>query len=403
MTSSILSQVELAPRDPILGITEAFNADPNPAKVNLGVGVYYDDFGKVPVLECVKRAEQLIIAESTPRTYLPIDGMPGYTRAVQGLVLGDDAAAVKEQRAITLQALGGTGALKLAADFLRRVTASVSSAQVWISDPSWENHRALFEGAGFEVKNYPYYDASTHGLNFEAMLGALRQLPTGAIVVLHACCHNPTGVDLSSDQWQRVIEVVRSRNLVPILDMAYQGFADGLASDGAVVKQFAAAMSPVFIASSFSKSFSLYGERIGALTVVTQSKDEAARVLSQLKRVVRTNYSNPPMHGCQIVTKVLTNPELRTLWEQELATMRERIKKMRGALVDKVQAKKPGLDLNFVLKQRGMFSYSGLSKEIVAKLRSQYSIYAIDSSRICVAALNNNNVARVAEAIAALA
>jgi aromatic-amino-acid transaminase len=400
MTSSILSQVELAPRDPILGITEAFNADPNPAKVNLGVGVYYDESGKVPVLECVKRAEQLIIAETTPRTYLPIDGMPGYTRAVQGLVLGDDAPAVKDQRAITLQALGGTGALKLAADFLRRFDPK---AQVWISDPSWENHRALFEGAGFEVKNYPYYDAATHGLNFAAMIDALGQLPSGAIVVLHACCHNPTGVDLTSEQWQRVLEVVRSRNLVPILDIAYQGFAEGLASDGAVVKQFAAGMSPVFVASSFSKSFSLYGERIGALTVVTMSKDEATRVLSQLKRVVRTNYSNPPMHGCQIVTKVLTSPELRMLWEQELATMRERIKQMRGALVDKVRAKKPGLDLSFVLKQRGMFSYSGLSKEIVAKLKSQYSIYAIDSSRICVAALNNNNVTRVAEAIATLA
>lgn len=399
MTTNILQNVELAPRDPILGITEAFNADTNPAKVNLGVGVYYDDNGKVPVLECVKKAEQLLAAEVAPRTYLPIDGVPAYLRAVQTLILGDDAAAVREQRVVGVQALGGTGALKLAADFLRRFD---TKAQVWISNPSWENHRALFEAAGFEVKNYPYYDAATRGLDFNAMAASLDTLPAGAIVVLHACCHNPTGADLTNDQWTRVIEIVKARSLVPILDIAYQGFADGLAQDGAVVKRFADAMSPVFICSSFSKSFSLYGERIGALSVVTASKDEAARVLSQLKRVVRTNYSNPPGHGCHVVTKVLTTPELRALWEQELGQMRERIKLMRKALVDKVQAKKPGYDIGFVLRQRGMFSYSGLSKEIVDKLKSQYSIYAVDSGRICVAALNNKNVDRVAEAIAAL-
>lgn len=399
MTSSILTNVELAPRDPILGITEGFNADTNPAKVNLGVGVYYDDNGKVPVLECVKRAEQVIASEITPRTYLPIDGMPAYVRAVQSLIL-ENAVAVTEQRVVGVQALGGTGALKIAADFLYRVNPK---AQVWISNPSWENHRALFESAGFEVKNYPYYDASTRGLDFNAMASSLESLSAGAIVVLHACCHNPTGADLTHDQWTRVIEIVKARGLVPILDIAYQGFADSLAQDGAVVKRFADAVNPVFIASSFSKSFSLYGERIGALNVVTASKDEAARVLSQLKRVVRTNYSNPPTHGCQVVTKVLSTPELRALWEQELGQMRDRIKLMRKALVEKVQAKKPGYDISFVLRQRGMFSYSGLSKEIVDKLKSQYSIYAVDSGRICVAALNNKNVDRVAEAIAALA
>lgn len=398
MPASILTNVELAPRDPILGITEAFNADPNPDKVNLGVGVYYDDNGKVPVLECVKRAEQLLAAEIQPRSYLPIDGMPAYTRAVQGLILGD-ASAVREERVVTVQALGGTGALKIAADFLQRLNPK---ATVWISNPSWENHRALFEAAGFEVKNYPYYDSATRGLDFAAMSAALDKLPEGAIVVLHACCHNPTGADLTDEQWTRVIDIVKARNLVPILDMAYQGFADGLAQDGAIVKRFADAMSSVFIASSFSKSFSLYGERIGALSIVTSSKDEAARVLSQVKRVVRTNYSNPPMHGCQVVTKVLTTPELRSLWEQELGQMRDRIKQMRKALVDKVQAKKPGYDIAFVLKQRGMFSYSGLSKDIVERLRKEHSIYAVDSGRICVAALNSKNVQRVAEAIAAL-
>ncbi len=399
MTSSILTHVELAPRDPILGITEAFNADTNPAKVNLGVGVYYDDNGKVPVLECVKRAEQLLTAEISPRSYLPIDGMPAYVRAVQGLVLGDDAAAVKEQRVTVVQALGGTGALKIAADFLRRLDPK---AAVWISNPSWENHRALFEAAGFEVKSYPYYDAATRGLDFASMAAALEQIPAGGIVVLHACCHNPTGADLTSEQWTRVIEIVKSRRLVPILDMAYQGFADGLAQDGAVVKRFAEAMSGVFVASSFSKSFSLYGERVGALSVVCDSKDEATRVLSQLKRVVRTNYSNPPTHGGQVVAKVLNTPELRTLWEQELAQMRDRIKLMRKALVDKVQSRKPGYSIDFVLRQRGMFSYSGLSKETVGQLKSQYSVYAVDSGRICVAALNNKNIDRVAEAIAAL-
>jgi aromatic-amino-acid transaminase len=400
MSTSILTHVELAPRDPILGITEAFNADANPGKVNLGVGVYYDDNGKVPVLECVKRAEQLLAGEIQPRSYLPIDGMPAYTRAVQDLILGNDAAAVRDERVVTIQALGGTGGLKIAADLLHRLDPK---ATVWISNPSWENHRALFEAAGFEVKNYPYYDASTRGLDFAAMSAGLDKLPAGAIVVLHACCHNPTGADLTDDQWARVIEIVKARNLVPILDMAYQGFADGLAQDGAVVRRFSDAMSPVFIATSFSKSFSLYGERIGALSIVAASKDEAARVLSQIKRVVRTNYSNPPTHGCQVVTKVLTTPELRALWEQELGQMRDRIKQMRKALVDKVHARKPGYDISFVLKQRGMFSYSGLSKDIVEKLRKEHSIYAVDSGRICVAALNSKNVERVAEAIAALA
>lgn len=399
MTASILQNVELAPRDPILGITEAFNADTNANKVNLGVGVYYDDNGKVPVLECVKRAEQALATEAAPRTYLPIEGMAAYVKAVQELLLGANAAALTEQRVVGVQALGGTGALKIAADFLQRFN---SKATVWISNPSWENHRALFESAGFEVKNYAYYDAAAKGLNFNGLIADLEKLPAGDIVVLHACCHNPTGADMTADQWTRVIEIVKSRHLVPILDIAYQGFADGLEPDGAVVKRFADAYSPVFIASSFSKSFSLYGERVGALTVVTASKDEATRVISQLKRVVRTNYSNPPTHGCKVVTKVLTTPELRKLWDDELGQMRDRIKLMRKALVEKVQAKKPGYNIEFVINQRGMFSYSGLSKEIVEKLKTQYSVYAVDSGRICVAALNNKNIDRVAEAIAAL-
>jgi len=397
MTASILACVELAPGDPIIGVTETFNADPSAKKVNLGVGVYYDDNGKVPVLECVRRVERDMLETIAPKSYLPIDGLPAYDRAVQQLVFGADAEVVKQGRAVTVQALGGTGALKIAADFLRRIAAG---NQVWISDPSWENHRALFESAGFSVSAYPYYDPVTHGLNFTGMVEALETLPAGTIVVLHACCHNPTGVDLTSDQWTRVLETVRSRKLVPILDIAYQGFAEGLDLDGTVVRRFAAACSPVFVASSFSKSFSLYGERVGALSVATESADEAARVLSQLKRVVRTNYSNPPGYGGKIVAAVLTAPELRGLWDRELGQMRDRIKSMRRTLMEKVRARAPGFDLGFVMQQRGMFSYSGLSKDQVRRLREEFSIYAIDTGRICVAALNSKNVDYVANAIA---
>ena len=397
MSSSILSGVQMAPRDPILGVTEAFNADPNPNKVNLGVGVYTDDHGRVPLLECVKRAEKLRMETAPHRSYLPIDGLASYDRAVQALVFGADSPAVREQRIVTVQALGGTGGLRVGADFLRRFDAD---ATVWISNPSWENHRALFEAAGFTVDVYPYYDAKTHGVDFAAMSAKLEKLPAGAIAVLHACCHNPTGVDLSPEQWGRVIEIVKRRELVPFLDLAYQGFGDGIAADGAVVHRFAQAMPFVLVASSFSKSFSLYGERVGALSILTASADEAARVLSQLKRIVRANYSNPPTHGSQVVATVLTTPELRSLWEQELGTMRERIKTMRRALVDGIQARAPGADFGFVLVQRGMFSYSGLSKAQVERLREEFSIYAIDTGRICVAALNSGNVGYVANAVA---
>jgi aromatic-amino-acid transaminase len=397
MSASILAGVEMAPRDPILGVTEAFNADPNPSKVNLGVGVYCDDKGKIPLLECVRRAERSLLESSPPRGYLPIDGLPEYDRAVQALVFGADSPAIKEKRAVTVQALGGTGGLKVGADLLRRIAPGV---EVWISQPSWENHRALFENAGFTVHNYPYYDAATHGLDFPGMADALNRLPARTIVVLHACCHNPTGVDPTPDQWNRVIEIARGRELVPFLDIAYQGFGDGLDADAAVVRRFTDAGLPLFVSNSFSKSFSLYGERIGALSVVGQSTDEAARALSQLKRMVRTNYSTPPTHGGKIVETVLTSTELRGLWEQELGQMRARIRDMRQQLVDRVQARVPGFDFSFVTRQRGMFSYSGLSKQAVAQLQHEFSIYAIDTGRICVAALNSRNIDYVADAIA---
>ncbi len=394
--NTLFTAIEMAPRDPILGITEAFNADTNPDKVNLGVGVYYDDKGKVPLLECVQKAEALLIATVTPRTYLPIDGLAAYDKAVQELVFGAGSKVIAEKRAMTVQAIGGTGALKLGADFLKRFAPD---AQVWISDPSWENHRALFESAGFTVNNYPYYDAVTHGVNFAGMLDSLKTMPTGSIVLLHACCHNPTGADLTPDQWTEVIAVVTSRGLIPFLDMAYQGFGAGIEIDGQVVRRFVDAGGPLFVSNSFSKSFSLYGERVGALSIVAADAAEAARVLSQLKRVVRTNYSNPPTHGGKIVATVLANPELRALWESELAGMRVRIKANREQLVDLLKQKAPSHDFEFVKQQCGMFSYSGLSKQQVDQMRDNNSIYAIDTGRICVAALNSQNINRVVDAI----
>ena len=396
---SFLGAVDLAPRDPILGISEAFNADTRADKVNLGVGVYTDENGKVPLLACVKRAEAEMTAQALPRTYLPIDGLAAYDKAVQALLFGTGSEIVASGRACTVQALGGTGGLRVGADFLRRFAPG---AQVWISDPSWENHRALFEAAGFTVNQYPYYHAPTRGLDFDGMMGALERVPEGHIVVLHTCCHNPTGVDPTPDQWKRILATVRKRGLIPFLDLAYQGFGDGIDADGAVLRDFAATPGPLLVASSFSKSFSLYGERIGAITLVAASREEATRALSQLKRIVRANYSNPPTHGCKIVASVLTTPALRNEWETELAGMRDRIKAMRKLLVEKLQARVPGSDFSFMLRQRGMFSYSGLTKPQVEKLRAEHAVYAIDTGRICVAALNTNNVDKVAAAVAAV-
>jgi aromatic-amino-acid transaminase len=399
MTGSLFSSIEMAPRDPILGITEAYNADANPAKVNLGVGVYTDDNGKVPLLECVKRAEAQLTAAAAPRSYLPIDGLASYDKQVQALVFGADSPAVTEGRAITVQSLGGTGGLKIGADFLKRFNPD---AEVWISDPSWENHRALFESAGFVVKTYPYYDAATHGVNFTGLLNALESAKPGTVIVLHACCHNPSGVDLTDSQWDQVIEVVGRRQLVPFLDLAYQGFSRSIDEDGAVVRRFAATGRALLVSNSFSKSFSLYGERIGAFNLVASSREEAQHVLSQIKRVVRTNYSNPPTHGAQLVATVLGTTELRALWEQELSGMRDRIKAMRQSFVAKLKTRLPAKDFSFVAHQNGMFSFSGLSQAQVARLKSEFSVYAVDSGRICVAALNTRNIDTVVEAIASV-
>ncbi|WP_353094911.1 amino acid aminotransferase [Methylibium sp.] len=394
---SLFASVELAPRDPILGLNEQFNADPNPAKVNLGVGVYYDENGKLPLLKCVAAAEHQMLEAPKARGYLPIDGIAAYDKAVQGLVFGD--AATASGRIATVQGLGGTGGLKVGADFLKRLNPN---AQVLISDPSWENHRALFTNAGFTVGSYPYYDATKRGIAIDGLLGALNGAAAGTIVVLHAYCHNPTGYDLSAAQWEQVIAAVKARGLVPFLDMAYQGFGSGLAEDGAVVQQFLASGLDFFVSTSFSKSFSLYGERVGALSVVCASKEEASRVLSQLKIVIRTNYSNPPTHGASVVATVLTTPALRAQWEEELAGMRQRIKAMRVALVEKLQAAGVKGDLSYITTQQGMFSYSGLNAAQMQRLRGEFGIYGVDSGRICVAALNRHNLDAVAKAIAAV-
>ena len=396
MPTSLFGAVEMAPRDPILGVTEAFVADPNTNKVNLGVGVYNDDSGKLPLLECVKQVEREMSAKATARNYLPIDGIAAYDKAAQGLVFGPDSELIRNGRIVTIQALGGTGALKIAADFIRRVSPQ---AKVWISDPSWENHRALFEAAGFAVDAYRYYDADTHGLDFAGMMAAIDTIPAGDVIVLHACCHNPTGVDPTDEQWTTIIERVRAKELVPILDLAYQGFGDGIDADASVVRRFAATSGAFFVASSVSKSFSLYGERVGALSIVTADSLESARVLSQVKRTARTNYSSPPTHGGQIVAAVLSAPELRHLWEKELAEMRDRIRAMRRQFVDQLKSR-VDRDFSFVLRQRGMFSYSGLTKQEVHALREKFSVYTIDTGRICVGALNSRNIEYVAGAIA---
>jgi aromatic-amino-acid transaminase len=398
--ASLFAAVDMAPRDPILGLNEQFNADPNPAKVNLGVGVYFDESGKLPLLKCVSAAEKLIFETSKPRGYLPIDGIAAYDKAVQGLVFGADSAAVKDGRVATVQALGGTGGLKIGADFLQHLASRAgTSPKVLISDPSWENHRALFTNAGFTVETYPYYDADKRGVNVDGMLTALNTAPAGTIVVLHACCHNPTGYDITPAQWAQVVAAVKSRGLVAFLDMAYQGFGDGIAEDGAVIAQFLDAGLDFFVSTSFSKSFSLYGERVGALSVVCASKEEAVRVLSQLKIVIRTNYSNPPTHGAQIVATVLTTPALRALWEEELAGMRVRIKEMRQLLQDRLVASGVKQDFSFVTRQKGMFSYTGLAKPQMERLRNEFGIYGVDSGRICVAALNKGNIDAVVKAI----
>ncbi len=396
--ASLFHAIPLAPPDPILGVTDAFNADTNPKKVNLGVGVYQDGQGRIPVLRSVRDAEKRWLEAENSKAYLPIDGLPAYRTGVQNLVFGADHPVVKGGQAVTAQVLGGTGGLRMGADFLKRFAPA--SSEVFLSSPTWENHRAVFEAAGFKVNEYAYYNPETRGLAFDKLVASLKAMPESSIVLLHACCHNPTGVDLERAQWQELTQIFRQQNLIPFLDLAYQGFAEGLEEDAFAVRAFADAGIPMVISSSFSKSFSLYRERVGAVTLVTANADEAKRATSQLKRVIRSSYSNPSSHGAQVVALILSDPELRKTWESELTEMRERILRMRTLFVEKLAAKQQTRDFSFVKKQRGMFSYSGLELPRVQRLRTEFGIYVVDSGRMCVAAMNEGNIDYITDSIA---
>jgi aromatic-amino-acid transaminase len=385
--------------DPILGLNEAFQKDPRADKVNLSIGIYFDDAGRIPVLDCVRRAEAQMLAESAPKSYLPIEGAAAARTAVPQLLLGPGHEALASGRVATLQTVGSSGGLKVGADFIRHW---LPRSEVWVSDPTWDNHRAMFEGAGIPVHVYPYYDGATGGLRFDAMLETLRGLPPRSVVLLHACCHNPTGVDLTPAQWQALIPVLRERELLPYLDLAYQGYGDGIEEDAYAVRALAAAGQSFFVTNSFSKSMSIYGERGGALSVVCASAAEAELVLGQLKATVRRNYSSPPIHAGGIVSRVLGDAALRAAWQADVAAMRERILAMRRSLHDVLRAKRPGRDFGYFLSQRGMFSYTGLSAAQVDRLREEFGVYLVRSGRICVAGLNTGNVERTAVAMAAV-
>ena len=385
--------------DPIFALVDAYNADPRPAKVNLSIGIYFDEQGRLPVLPSVQLAEQRILAAGGAKPYLPMEGDAACRAQVQTLLLGAGHPAISEGRVATLQTVGSSGGLKVGADFLK---AWLPDAQVWVSDPTWDNHRAMFEGSGFTVNTYPYHDAASGGLRFEALLATLQGLPRRSIVLLHACCHNPTGVDLSPAQWDALIPVLRQRELLPYLDLAYQGFGLGIEEDAYAVRALADAGLTFFVANSFSKSMSVYGERCGALSVVCTTPAEAALVLGQLRFTVRRIYSSPALHAARIVAHVLGDADLRPMWVAELAAMRQRIAAMRQALHDRLQALVPGQDIGYLLSQRGMFSYTGLSAAQVDRLRDQHAVYLIRSGRICVAGLNTGNLGRTAEALAAV-
>ncbi|MEA9809271.1 amino acid aminotransferase [Xanthomonas campestris pv. raphani] len=394
---SFFANVEQVPGDPILGLTEAYNADSRPNKVNLGVGIYYDENGRIPLLRAVRKIEQQLALDAKPRGYLPIDGLAAYDKATQELLFGAESALVASGRVATSQTVGGSGALRVGADLLKKL---LPTSTIAISNPSWENHRAVFGAAGFEVVDYTYFDAASHGLNFDGMLADLAKLEPGTVVLLHACCHNPTGADLSREQWKQLAGLLKERNLFPFVDIAYQGFDKGIEADAYAVRLLAAeGIDTYVVASSYSKSFSLYGERVGALSVVSATAAEAKAVQSQVKRIIRTIYSSPSTHGAALVAGVLTSPELRDVWEQELTEMRERIHALRAGLVAKLAAL-GAPEFEFIQRQAGMFSYSGLTKSQVDRLRDEFAIYAVGTGRICVAALSQRNLDYVAQAVA---
>ena len=385
--------------DPILSLNEAFQKDPRADKINLSIGIYFDDDGRIPMLPSVRAAELAVIEAAGPRPYLPMEGAANFRSAVQALLFGAAHPALAAGRIATIQGVGSSGGLKVGADFLKRY---FPGSTVYLSDPTWDNHRAVFEGSGHVCEAYPYYDPATGGLRFDELLACFQALPARSIVVLHACCHNPTGVDLTQDQWRALVTVIRERGLLSFLDLAYQGYGDGIEEDAFAPRLLADEGLPFLIANSFSKSMSLYGERCGALSVVCPDAEQAARVLGQLKFMIRRNYSNPPMHGGQVVAKVLTDPRLRAMWEAEVAEMRERIQAMRRQLHDVLAAKLPGRDFSYFLTQRGMFSYTGLTESQAERLKSEFGVYILRSGRMCVAGLNTRNVEATARALAAV-
>ncbi len=395
----MFQHVEAYAGDPILSLNEAFGKDTRPNKINLSIGIYFDDNGKIPMLPSVRAAELKVVEAAGARPYLPMEGAANFRTAVQHLLFGAEHAAVKAGRVVTLQTVGSSGGLKVGADFIKRYFPNTT---MLISDPTWDNHRAVFEGSGLAVKTYPYYNSTTGGLRFEEMLAALKQAEEKSVVLLHACCHNPTGVDLTKEQWQQLVPVLKERNLIPFLDLAYQGYGDGIEEDAYAIRLIADSGLSAFVANSFSKSMSLYGERCGALSVICPDAAQAVNVLGQLKAGIRRNYSNPPMHGGQIVATVLTDPALRPMWEAEVVAMRDRIQAMRRALHDVLVAKVPGRDFSYFLTQRGMFSYTGLSAEQCDRLKEEFGVYLVRSGRMCVAGLNTRNVEATANAIAAV-
>ncbi|HEM7498626.1 aromatic amino acid transaminase [Klebsiella aerogenes] len=396
----MFQKVDAYAGDPILSLMERFKEDPRSDKVNLSIGLYYNEDGIIPQLQAVADAEARLNAQPHGASlYLPMEGLNSYRHAIAPLLFGADHPVLKQNRVASIQTLGGSGALKVGADFLKRY---FPQSRVWVSDPTWENHIAIFEGAGFEVSTYPWFDDETNGVRFEAFLAKLQTLPERDIVLLHPCCHNPTGADLSNAQWDEVVKVLKARNLIPFLDIAYQGFGAGMEDDAYAIRAIASAGLPMLVSNSFSKIFSLYGERVGGLSIVCDDAETAGRVLGQLKATVRRNYSSPPNFGAQVVAAVLNDPALKASWLAEVEAMRTRILAMRQTLVDALKEAVPGKNFDYLLKQRGMFSYTGLSVAQVDRLREEFGVYLIASGRMCVAGLNSRNVQRVAQAFAAV-
>ncbi|QYK03084.1 amino acid aminotransferase [Shewanella psychrotolerans] len=393
----IFNQVELAPADPILGLTDSFKADPRSEKVNLGVGIYKDESGQTPILKSVKLAEQKLLGNETSKSYLGIEGVQAYNHAVQTLLFGADSSVVNAQRAATAQAPGGTGSLRVAAEFVVRNT---DSKTIWVSNPTWANHNNIFLSAGLDVKQYTYYDASTHSMDFDAMLADLEQAKTGDLVLLHGCCHNPTGIDLNITQWEVIAQLCLEKELVPLFDFAYQGFGDGVEEDAQGLRAVANVVPELIVANSFSKNFGLYNERIGAVTIVAKDKETADTAFSQVKSTIRGNYSNPPAHGALIVATILGDDELKALWLSELQQMRDRIAQMRVLFVDTLKTEGVTQDFSFISTQNGMFSFSGLNKSQVGRLKDEFGIYIVGSGRISVAGMTCDNMPAICKAIA---